>query len=204
MNDTAGIQPFLTPERVGAALAAPLPVAYPGAPTVGRFLAAVLSGVWVEGTRYDTGTPMGNGAWRSDIYEALFAARLVPCLVHGAGPGDQAGKAEADALIVAAIHQLCQPHAVPGGPLTARVETVASALDDSGEALAAALVKFISDAMDLSELGRAIGTEADELRAQSGQPVTAEIARLRAELARVTTERDQAVDALNQVSAGAP
>jgi len=70
---------------------------------------------------------------------------------------------------------LFAPPAAPGGPpaggtLTARMEAVAKALDDSGEAVGAALVEFIANAMDLSELGRAIGTEADELRAKAGQP----------------------------------
>jgi hypothetical protein len=166
---------FLTPERVRAALAAPMPQVYAGASTVGAFLAAVLSGVWFDGTGFDVGSPLGNGAWRSDIYHALIAAGLTPysAVSPTTGPADPAAKAEADALITAAIHQICQPQPAPG-PLTARMEKVAKALDDSGEAVGAAVSDFIAKAMDLTDLGRAIAAEADELRAGAGAVVLAE------------------------------
>ena len=89
-----------------------------------------------------------------------------------------------------------QSATVGDGTLTARMQAVTKALDDSGESVGSVLVEFIANATDLSELGRAIAAEGDSLRAEIGH--------LRAELARVDEERQQAVDALNQLSAGAP
>lgn len=66
---------------------------------------------------------------------------------------------------------------VGGRTLTARMDAAAKALDDSGEAVGGTMVDFIANAMDVSELGRAIAAEGDELRAEN--------ARLRAELERL-------------------
>lgn len=180
--------------RARAVLGLPITAEDSDASTVREFFAETLAGIWAQ----------EGGTWRLGIESAMVRGGLLQT-VNG---GPYLDREAADALVLAAISQLGQPQdaqsaTLPGGPLSTRMNAVAGALDDSGEALAAALVKFISDAMDLSELGRAIGAEADELRARSGQ-AQQEIGRLRAELARVTAERDQAAGSLNQVSAGAP
>lgn len=83
----------------------PLPPNASGAATVRGYLTELLVIAWESGSALH---PFGNSGWQHDLYEPMTRAGLAAISYDEAGyaTGSNAGYAEADQLILAAIREL--------------------------------------------------------------------------------------------------
>lgn len=93
----------LTPQEL---LDFPLPENDSGATTVRGYLAALLTKLWGEEADFDAKRPFGNSDWQYDLYAPMVEAGIVDGAFHPDGWLTELDADTADALLLAAIHEL--------------------------------------------------------------------------------------------------
>lgn len=73
------------------------------ADTLGEFLGALLSALWLEGECFSGKRPLGNSDWQQQVYMSLVKGGLAEGVVNKWGDPDIADVRAADELIVRAI-----------------------------------------------------------------------------------------------------
>lgn len=76
----------------------------PNAKTIGDYLCALLSEVWIEGESFSGKRPFGNSGWEYDLYKPLIEAGIVDGTSNEYGV-DCFDEEKANKLILKAIKQ---------------------------------------------------------------------------------------------------